>query len=53
MIVRYLDGQIASREEDLDYDGVPDVISHYEGGKLVRKEVRSEELLRGVREGGS
>jgi hypothetical protein len=50
VVVRYSKGQISAREEDLDYDGTPDVLSFYENGKLIRKEVRSEELLRG---GGS
>ncbi len=51
--VWYRQGEIFAREEDLDYDGTPDVISHYENGKLVRKEVRSEDLLRTSPEGGS
>ena len=51
--VHYRDGEVSSREEDLDFDGTPDVISHYEGGKLVRKEVRSEELLRPAGGGGT
>jgi hypothetical protein len=53
IVVRYSQGQISVREEDLDYDGTPDVVSFYENGKLIRKEVRSEELLRSRTEGGS
>ena len=51
--VWYRQGEISAREEDLDYDGTPDVISHYENGRLVRKEVRSEDLLRALPGGGS
>jgi hypothetical protein len=32
--------------EDLDYDGVTDVESVYENGKLVRRNLNSERALR-------
>jgi hypothetical protein len=46
LVTEYAAGERSRREEDLDHDGTPDVISFYEGGKLVRKEIRSEDLLR-------
>ena len=34
--------QITRREEDVDRDGAIDVISHYENGRLARKEILSD-----------
>jgi hypothetical protein len=44
-VTRYLNGELAERREDLDYDGTTDVASYYEGGKLVRRELTSEQVL--------
>jgi tetratricopeptide (TPR) repeat protein len=39
------EGRVAVREEDLDGDGEIDLVTHYEGGKLTRREVRNPALL--------
>jgi tetratricopeptide (TPR) repeat protein len=50
------EGRVALREEDVDGDGEIDVRSHYERGKLVRRELARPELARPklepAREGG-
>ena len=39
--------QLTRREEDTDLDGEIDVISHYKGGRLARKELlRDTESIR-------
>ncbi len=42
---RYRAGETIEVHEDLDGDGALDVASYYEAGKLVRRELRSAEVL--------
>ena len=37
-----VDERVVSREEDFDGDGDVDVITHYENGRLARKELLGE-----------
>ena len=41
----FASGERRERHQDLDFDGQLDVSSFYEGGKLVRRELRSTEAL--------
>lgn len=45
VVTLYQNGERSEVDEDLDFDGTPDVKSYFQAGKLIRKEVRSEDLL--------
>ncbi|MFQ5696789.1 MAG: hypothetical protein ACE5IL_00705 [Myxococcota bacterium] len=45
VVTRYRNGEKSEVDEDLDFDGTTDVKSYFQAGKLIRKEVRSEDLL--------
>ena len=41
----YARGELTERHDDLDFDGLSDITSYYENGKLVRRTVSSDEAV--------